>query len=259
VQFRRTTVSILAALLCPVAGAIAAPDFSKPTTFAQFTPTTGDTGQIYTDVSGGPATLTSIPGGVPIVFEFLNLPDLPADLQGPQNAHLFFNAVAGVPLDSAAVQSVGNFLTQTMSNLTPPDSTNFSIVRDAPAGEGAGNATHLLDVSFAGMLVGSTGGTSLSWVGIPHATVGALYRSDFLNVESPQVIGGMMNLAFSGLQAGLSVDTATGNFNSFTVSGLGSFDLTTADGNAPSNVPEPATLSLLAFGALVLLRRPTDK
>jgi len=83
------------------------------------------------------ATLDTANGGAPVTFTFTNVPGLPAELQGPQAAHIRFDT--GTTLDGQTA------LGQLDQPLNSPIS--ILIIRDTPASVGDNNRHNLLTVT----------------------------------------------------------------------------------------------------------------
>jgi hypothetical protein len=64
---------------------------AQTTTFAQFTERSGGNDFVFTNNTTS-ANFETLSGGSPVSFTYLNASGLPAELQGPQNAHVFLVA-----------------------------------------------------------------------------------------------------------------------------------------------------------------------
>ncbi|HTW94503.1 MAG TPA: PEP-CTERM sorting domain-containing protein [Tepidisphaeraceae bacterium] len=201
------------------------------------------------DPTSGAATLGAV--SVPVTFTYEGIAGLPGDLQGSQAATLTFSIETTYLTQS---QYGGAGAGEAMAT-DPFTTSTLTITRDAAAAEGNGSKTDLLTVSFdAGELAGILGDynpafESLSTVDDTFVS----YASDFLNFSNTS--NGDFSVSFTSWQGsngdGLTVDGSTGFFDSATAAGSGTFDVS----NAPVTVPEPASLSLVALGALPLLSR----
>jgi hypothetical protein len=225
---------------------------AAPTTFAQF----NEAGSVpnlfsYIDVtppgdntprgeliSSPTATQTAANGtvGIPVTFTFLNIPTLPAALQGVQNAVLTLTSST-----ESTVQTLGGgpFLEQTLTGA--PTSDVLAITLDTPV-DGDSN---LLTLDFTGNIFGAMLSRTPQLSGDTALGDTVTYSSDFVTfANSVQDY----SLTFSSWttnssNAGLSVDSADNFFQSATAAGAGTFDATVV-------VPEPSTL---AVGGLLLI------
>ncbi|HTW94502.1 MAG TPA: hypothetical protein VMD30_06905 [Tepidisphaeraceae bacterium] len=193
--------------------------------------------------SGGSATLTAI--SVPVTFTYQSIAGLPADLQGPQAATLTLTTATTL---AYTTEFSGAYAGEIMDD---PESV-LTITRDTPAAEGAGSMTDLLTVDFSDAgLSGFVGDHNPDLV---DSAPDMAYSSDFLNLDNADTVEDL-NLAFTSWNSadggGLELDTTSGFFNSATAAAAGTFDISLA----PTTVPEPASMSLVALSALPLLAR----
>jgi hypothetical protein len=214
---------------------------ASPTSIAEFTNNGANdatNGFRWTNYDNFSATFDTANGGAPVTFTFTNLPGLPAELQGPQAAHIRFDTGTSVDGQSVLGQ-VAQPLNQAISIL---------IIRDTPASVGDNNRHNLLTITVTpganmALVTGQNGSASLN-ASSPGQTV--TFSSDFYDFSNVSLAA--MGLTFSGILPGLSFDTESGRniLNSFTAAGSGSFsaDLTP--------VPEPASLALLGLGCVSL-------
>jgi hypothetical protein len=173
--------------------------------------------------------------GIPVTFTFLNLPSLPADLQGVQNAVLTLTSST-----ESTVQTLGGgpFLDQSITGT--PSSDVLSITLDTPV-DGKSN---LLTMDFTGSLLGAMLSRTPQLSGDTSFGDTVTYTSDFVTFANATQD---YSLTFSSWTTtssgdGLSVDSTDNIFQSATAAGAGTFDATVV-------VPEPSTL---AVGGLLL-------
>jgi hypothetical protein len=257
--------------------------FADTVTFAQFQEA-GKGGNFFSFVNSGssavfqskdPATGSA---SVPVTFSLLGFAvnDLPADLQGPQAAHMTFFIKT-----TQHVTTSGNFFDQNLYSVNPDGTPNYGTItftRDTPDKEL--HKTNLLTVSFfaaGGGLDGIRKGQTATLSADNETNLGngefdyVEFSSDYLRFAN----GSDENLALSFTSANpcfsiyKNVTAAKGGcttsgttllsfLHSFTAAGTGTF----ASDPAPYSIfaiPEPATSSLLLVGAPLtvwgLLRR----
>ncbi|HLN29373.1 MAG TPA: DUF4214 domain-containing protein [Gemmataceae bacterium] len=186
------------------------------TTFAQFQPLMPALQAFVYDNNGTSATLTTIPGGDPVLVNFDT--SFAAGITTPVHAHLFLSA-------STTAKTVGPVPpgNQTTEQFPTPVNT-LQITLDTPVN----GKTNFLSVTYTGLLEGQ--------VGLPEAASQASdsvvppdivsFTSDFFDFSNS--INHGFSLAFSSVlsndgSGGLQV-AADGFFKSFTASGTGTFD-----------------------------------
>lgn len=231
-------------------------------TFAQFEQATGSgNSNLFAYIDNGPTgnaelvtdPLGDIGGEIPVTFTYLDLPGLPADLQGPQAAMLSLTASTTAPASTGS-PFVGQDFTG-VGNTIP----TLTITRDTPAAEGSGSRTDLLTVEFLGFLFGFDGSTNPSL--ISGASEDALmgYESDFVNFVGNAVGASDMNVAFTSWTTnadsnGLEFSSVPADhyFASATAAAAGTFDVNT------TAIPEPRLMGLLAAATILFAgsRRP---
>jgi hypothetical protein len=209
-------------------------------TFAQFFERNGTQDFVFTNNTTS-ATFQTVPNGSAVYFVFQNIANLPAELQGPQLAHLYVTANTTTP----AIQVAGD---------PPRDIQRFSgtftiqIIRDSPCNCGTGSQRNLLTAVITpdGTTQSSLAGDDLSDAAAYTASdvrQTVVYTSDFLGFipNSTDNLG----IAFSSLNPNLSIG-AGGFLNSFATAGSGSF----ASNNAP--VYSPPTAAGITISGRVL-------
>ena len=207
------------------------------TTFAQFFQSTGGSPFSYTSSgtagAGGSATMSAT--NVPIIFQYLGIANLPADLAGLQSAHLTFTSFTslGPTISSNGFDNVFNG--------SGVNSAMITITRDTPAGEGNGSQTILLQVIFTPFTFSGSGGSG--GLSASSLTGTVTFMSDFLTF--PSSVERDLGLTFSSIVPGLSIG-ANGFFNSFTAAGTGTF----SSNPVPIFIPEPSTYMLMGVGLI---------
>jgi len=182
--------------------------------------------EIYTIATPSSTTLGSIP-----VYYILGTSNLPADLQGAQDALLtvdFFSAHGTSGSGGSRVQMF--------------DSGTITITRTTPALEGLNSKTNLLTVSFTNAeLDASQLGGSFTFKS--NATSSITYTSDFLDFSN--VITKDFSFSFSGANPTFSATIGRSSRN-MTFSGTGTF----ASDPAPTTigVPEASSWAMLVLG-----------
>jgi len=245
--FRKTLTRIgrlgrLAVLSAAVLACVSSTAWAAPTQFAEFTnngASDAANGFRWTNFDNFNGTLDTASGGAPVTFTFTNLPGLPAELQGPQAAHIRFDT--GTNLNGQAL----------FGQLNQPLSSPISIliIRDTDASVGNNNRHNLLTVTVTpaanmAIVAGQNGSASLN-ASTPGQVV--TFSSDFFDFS--KVSAQAMGLTFSGITPGLSFNTDFGRnmLNSFTAAGVGSFSADLAA------VPEPGSIALMGIGCVVLV------
>jgi len=233
----RAAVLSAAALACAASTAQAA-----PTQFAEFTNNGANdaaSGFRWANFDNSTAFFDTAAGGAPVTFTFTNLPGLPAELQGPQAAHIRFDT--GTNVNGQTVFGQAN------QPLSEPIS--ILIIRDTDASVGNNNRHNLLTVTVtpaSGMAIvsGQNGSASLN-SSVPGQVV--TFSSDFFDFS--KVTSQAMGITFSGITPGLSFNTDLGRsiLNSFTAAGVGSFSADLAA------VPEPGSVALMGIGCVILV------
>lgn len=204
-------------------------------TFGQFFERNGTQDFVFTNNTTS-ATFQTIPDGSPIYFIYQNVAGLPAELQGPQLAHITVSASTTTP----AFQVAGD---------PPRDIQRFSgtfiirVIRDSPCSCGTGTRRNLLTAVITpdGTTQSSLAGDDLSDAAAYTASDArqtVAYSSDFLGFLPNSIDN--LGIAFSSLNPNLSIGPG-GFLNSFTTAGSGSF----ASNNAPVyNPPTAAGLTI---------------
>jgi len=188
-------------------------------TFAQFTQKFGGQDFIFSN-RGSFASFDTISSGTPVDFTYLNIAGLPAELQGDQDARVFFNCVTNQP----SVQGGGN-TTQPFTG-----TCTIQIIRDTPASFGRGSRTNLLSVTIDNFfappsrtlsdLTGTSGGNSAGFSASQPGGQAITFTSDFLDFSLTE--GRNLSLSFSSINPIFSQGPG-GFLNSFSAAGAGSF------------------------------------
>jgi hypothetical protein len=186
-------------------------------TFAQFIERNGSQDFVFASTPSV-ATFQTIADGSPIYFVYQNVPMLPADLQGPQLAHIYLSATTTSP----AIQVAGD---------PPRDIQRFNgtvtiqIIRDTPSTGGTGSQRNLLTmvINPNGAMQSSLAGDNLGDVvtytaSEPEQII--TVSSDFLGFTpgSQESVG----LTFSSVNPPLTIGPG-GFLNIFTAAGVGTF------------------------------------
>ncbi len=189
---------------------------AQTTTFAQFLQrNTASQNFVFTNNTTG-ATFNTVNNGNPVSFLYGGIANLPAELQGFQNATIFVTSSTTAPAGSGSD-----------GNLVQPFNSTFTIEvrRDTPATVGGGTRRNLLTaiVSQGGTTANITGqANSASFTAsTPSSTSQVVtYTSDFLDFT--QTIDRNFGISFSSVTPALSFGPG-GFFNSFSASGSGTF------------------------------------
>ena len=163
------------------------------------------------------ATFQTIPSGSPIYFVYQNIPGLPADLQGPQLAHIHVSATTTSPAIPVAADTPR--VVQRFSG-----SVTIQIIRDTPSPSGTGSQRNLLTVTITNntsqsSMIAEDGGDVVTYTASePRQTI--TYSSDFLGFAalSPDSIG----LTFSSVDPPITIGGG-GFLTIFTAAGVGTF------------------------------------
>lgn len=252
---------ILAA--CAVLATVATPAFATDTTtFAQFFQSNPsaklfryenlDVGATKSAHIYSTSTANStVYGGIAIGFAF-GVDNLPLDLDGLQDAHLWVNF-----LSTTGTTGTGTNRIQTFGNGT------ISMLRDTPADEGTAPRTNLLSVSFTNAeLDASQNGGSFTFKSTAGSTIG--YTSDFLDFTG--LVAEDFSFSFSGASPTFSATLGSSGRNT-RVSGTGTFasnPVPVITGSPPTpveGVPEASTWAMLlvGFGAIGAMMRAGRK
>src|SRR4051794_34323908 len=106
---RLTSIGRLAAVFAAVLAMGSSTVSAAPTQFAEFTNNGANdaaNGFRWTNFDNSTGVFDTANGGAPVTFTFTNLPGLPAELQGPQAAHLRFDT--GTTMDGQTVFGQAN-------------------------------------------------------------------------------------------------------------------------------------------------------
>lgn len=218
--------------------ASAVPAHAATETFGQFIQKTpSDRAFSYTKLDSGANKKAEIKGtDIPVYF-LLGLSGLPADLTGLQNAHLSVDFVSNLGTTAGATT---NSRVQMFDTLT---TGSISFIRDSAAGEGNGDRTNLLTVTFSNAELDASNGSG-SFTFKSNADSVITFSSDFLDFTN--VASKDFSFSFSGASPTFSAATgSSGRSTSF--SGSGTF----ASDPAPlvvGGVPEPASWALMLGG-----------
>lgn len=187
---------------------------AQTVTFAQYNQKIGGQDFVFTNNQSS-ANFQTVSGGSPITFTYLNIANLPAELQGPQDAHVFITA----PTTAPALTTAGNRTIQPFNSIFL-----IRIVRDTPAASGGGTRTVLLNASITPVgasnseLSGDEGARSAGYSASTPVQV-VNYDSDFLSFSG--TIDRDLSLSFSSITPVYSL--GTGFLNSFNAAGTGTF------------------------------------
>jgi hypothetical protein len=190
---------------------------AQTTTFAQFVERNGTNDFVFTNNTSS-ASFQTIQNGSPVLFLYQNIANLPAELQGPQNARVFVTATTTTP----AIQTAGD---------PARDVQRFSgtftiqIIRDTPCNCGTGSQRNLLTAVITpdGTAQSSLAGDDLSDAAAYTASDARqtiVYTSDFLGFLPTSIDN--LGLTFSSVTPLLSIGPG-GFLNSFTAAGAGTF------------------------------------
>ncbi len=197
----------------------------------------------YTKLDSGAAKKAEIKATNLPVYFLLGLNWLPADLVGPQDAHLSVDFVSNLGTTGAGSSRVQLFDTVT--------SGSISFIRDTAAAEGSGTGTNLLTVSFTkAELDASQGAGAFTFKSNADSVI--TFTSDFLDFTG--VVSKDFSFSFSGASPTFDAPLASSS-NSMNFSGTGTF----ASDPAPliGGVPEPTSWAMMlgGFGLLGLSLR----
>lgn len=207
---------------------------AQTSTFAQFTQRFGGQDFIFTN-NGGFGSFDTIGGGTPVFFQYLNIPNLPAEISGDQEARLYFSCQTS----EIAFVSVGN-ITQPFNG-----TCTLQIIRDMPASFGMGSRTNLLTAVIVNTcpsctrsdLQGTLNGNSAGYSATDPNGQQVTFTSDFLVFGNTE--GRNLSLSFSSVQPNLS-QNANGFLNNFSAAGSGTF----ASCPRPTRPPTAAAVTI---------------
>jgi hypothetical protein len=184
------------------------------------------------------ATFSTGDGGTPIVFTYQNIDNLPAELQGPQNARLFITASTTAPATSTVI-APGTRLAQPFN-----ETFTIRIIRDTAATVGTGSRTNLLTaVTSFSSIAGQAGANSGSYdASTPNQTI--TFSSDFLNFSN--TASRNLALSFSSITPVLSIGLCD-FLASFTAAGTGTF----AANQAPLSSTPPTSAGVVLSGRVL--------
>jgi hypothetical protein len=234
-SFLVATVAVALIFSMPAAASLTStdpvpPGTQNPVTFAQFLEATPGNDFVITD-HGTSDTLTTLPGGVQVLFLYHNIANLSPALSGALQATLTVTATSVTP---AVV--IGATLTET------DWIGNFSFILDTPVN----GQSNLLSGTFgvnANISGGNNSGASTFSDSSAFGPNEVVFSSSFISF--PGVLEEDMSLAFSGMNPSFS--RGLGNFlaNS-TAQATGSFDANPV----PESVPEPGSVFPMGAGLL---------
>ena len=203
-------------------------------TFAQFMERNGSQDFVFASTPSV-ATFQTIPDGSPIYFVYQNVPMLPADLQGPQLAHIYISATTTSPVIQVATDTLRNI--QRFSG-----TVTIQIIRDAPSTSGTGSQRNLLTVVITSnttqsSMIAEDGSDVVTYTASePKQTV--TYTSDFLGFSA--MSEDSLGLTFSSANPPITIGPG-GFLTIFTAAGVGTF----ATGIAPVyNPPTAAAVTI---------------
>ncbi|HEX8637279.1 MAG TPA: hypothetical protein VF692_04405, partial [Pyrinomonadaceae bacterium] len=185
------------------------------------------------------ATFRTVNTGSPVLFQYQNVGGLPAELAGPQEAHIFITC----PTNAPATQGFG-----TTTLVQPFNQTcTIQILRDtaSSAGTGGGSRTNLLTAiitpsSTSARIQGEIGADSGGFAAsTPNQNV--TYTSDFLFFGNDAAGSRNLGLSFSAITPGIFLGPG-GFMNSFAANATGTF----ASSTTPSYFPPTAAGSLIS-------------
>lgn len=207
---------------------------AQTTTFAQFTQRFATNDFVF-DAFGFEANFQAKTGfspssaGIPgtaVNFFFTNIPGLPAELQGNQEATLYLNGNTSQPASQILIPG-----SSSVRDIQPFNQTiTIQIVRDQPASVGSGTRRNLLTVIISPIgsnypaISGDDGGNSASFTATTPDHI-VSFTSDFLNFTQT----GARNLAlsFSSVTPALALDIINPNgspfLRDFVAAGTGTF------------------------------------
>jgi hypothetical protein len=214
-QSRKRLFFKLTAVLCLLIVGLMQSAQAQTITFAQFFEQNGTQDfQFVNNISS--ANFQTIPGGSPILFQYQNVLGLPAELAGPQQAHLYLSASATTPATLNGTQARQNL-----------QSVTIQIIRDTPATIGNGTRTNLLTATVtAGFpaILGDLAENSASLLA-STPTDNITFTSDFLIFSGTSQRN--FGLSFSSITPALSIGPG-GFLQSFISAGTGTFAANTS-------------------------------
>ncbi len=216
-------LAIAALALC---GAISSAQ-AAITTFASFFERIGAPDFVFTNNSPTSGTYSA---SSPIFFTYLNIPGLPADLQGIQTATITISATTTAP---------ATLVSGSVSQPFPVITTDITITRDVPAAEGNGSRTVLLQVTNTATLSGLNGSTSGNFNAATSTGQTVIFTSEFLDFSS--TIARDLAIAMTQITPALGLSGPSGAPGTF----LNSFSAV-ASGNFSSDPVPVATTPLIA-------------
>lgn len=206
---------------------------AQGTTFAQFSQKNGTNDFGFTNNFCVSGSLTTLDAGVPVNFFYLNVANLPFELQGAQDARVFIEDGTTQP----AFMN-GDRLVQPITS-----TTTIRIIRDVSASVGAGSRNNLLTAVITTSvtppdLAGELNANSVAFTAsTPNQTI--VYTSDFISFNATEVSRNLA-LAFSSVTPVFT--QGCGSYaNSFSAAGTGTF----------AAEPGPVFVPILAASATV--------
>ena len=184
-------------------------------TFAQFTQKNGTNDFNFTNNFCAGGNLGTVEGGVPVNFFYLNVANLPFELQIQQDAHVFIedgtNQTATM-VDSTLIQPINQ-------------TTTIRIIRDTAASTGGGSRTNLLTAVITTNITppaisGEVNANSNAFTAsTPNQTI--VYTSDFISFNAAEISRNLA-LAFSSVTPVYTLGCG-GFVNGFSAAGAGTF------------------------------------